>query len=770
MPIGPAPGSQAAERASAVTPEPALLHAAERLAAVYLQLRQGGPLRVLEDVDPAKPLSARVAQALSAAVRTGAYPGSEVYSGYSQPGSALVKDYRGAFQLVWPRLERAAADAAIAAMDRQVGELTGFGQLLAREDVRLRMYQLANRIGAVIGGFQPSAADEEYATLSTGEVTGPAHDDARYQRFYARYQRAVAQEIGATDHPEAQGLREARNVYKVLALEGDLRPLFADYADPAPTGEREAQKRVAAAIAASREFSGTIRAHPGHALRYAPLVSLGVAGLGLGEVNGFPEFALEMAQVRNKDFVGTAVYALGCVLLVIGVLLLGLELPWFGVLIAPTVAGTAVDVALLGLSAADFGTAMFQASRAYMDASEQDLLAISGTFQAKKLAERASYGEAALAGAAALLAGITLVFRGLKLFKGALPAKPPPPSPQTPPPQAARATAGKGTTNNGLPQRARLREPGPKKAPTPRRDEPPPWPAGEARAVSSGQVAQPTADAVAQSRPVAQPLAGTSGGPAVPVASASGGPPSGGRPPRGGGPPPGLGAAPRAAATPGGGTSADGSVKTGERGTAAGSKSTGSRATTAPAVPMTTGKVPFEVLETPARPAEVVDPAELIRRPKVAPFVRGGRLAGVLDENMVEVLRYVRAQFAGVERSQLLRKLAPGGQLQTDLLKNAAVFRVRLGADGPVRYLAGVNTPMQLLQGVGFHTEARLIHALEPGWVVEAILSERAPCFWCREVLDLAGLTETPIFYLVPETLSGEERARRLAELWGLSQ
>jgi hypothetical protein len=552
----------------------------------------------------------------------------------------------------------------------------------------------------------------------------------------------------------------------VLSLHPAFSALLVSYAVAARRGDADAQAVVAKAIAASAEFKVDILVHPDHVWRYPPLIALAVEQLGLSSVYGFPEYAVELGGVLSQSWVDDALLALGLAILLVGVFLTG----------PLAVTGLGYDIALFGLGAADVRVALWQASLTYLREREQDVAATGSAFSARRIAERSDYSGSVLAGAAALISGIAFVFSAVRLGKGVARAigQPPMPPPRSTDVTAARrrATQGKGigSRSTGTDEVAanrgsrRLRNEPAKPPARPRWDEraQPAGPPAKA-AVGSGPVGEPLPDVVSEGQPVGQRFIGGRGLEAdTPVASGSG---RGGGPPRSGGRTgTGVGAAAAGVARAASRDVPGAAAGPRARATAPESKATSAQATERLAsTRMTAGSHEYSMIDTPARARAVANPADMTVANAV-PFTRLGRPAGELDPVLLAIARDVRARVAGVAES--------------DFFKNVAVARVRIGPNGPVRYIAAVNTSGRLFTdlGRGFDSEMLLLgyaegrNAERVNYVLEALYTERAPCQTCTSNL-AKQFSEIPIFYSVENEalLGGVGRARDLMTRYGLA-
>jgi hypothetical protein len=747
--------------AVAINPEPKLASAAEDLGAVYTVVRYHGPLgpwAVPPRPDKINDMHSR----LMAGIK-------QVYTEDRYVINTLIDrqgmiDYSRAYYEVIPRVERQAVVAATAGMDRQVGELIKLGRRFSNRGMPEQLHATGNRIGERLGGFMPGPQDEAYASRFGQEAIGEKGErvDRKYQRalqssFSKRFWEAVGAELAAPDakDPREIGRQEARDLLRVLSLHSAFSSVLIGYSSNAGGGDAAAHAVLADAIAASAEFKVDILVNPDHVWRYPPLIALAIEQLGLSDVYGFPEYAFELGGVLSQSWVDTALIALGFAVMLVAVFLTG----------PLAITGLGLDIALFGLGAADVGIASWQAGLTYLREREQDLAATGSAFSARRLAERPDYSATAMAGAAALLSGIAFIFAGVKLGTRAARAagRTPLPPPTSTDPAAARlrTTRGKGVNRaDAIGNRARRTGEGPSPPPARPRSYPPRQrPREPARAaVGAGPVSEPLPDAVSRGQPVGERFTGGRGlGADTPVASGSG------RGPRQGGsrPPAGRGAAPTAPAPSGGRARGQSQPKPRERATPPEAKATGGRASDRlSSMPRRASSREYSMIETPARPGAVANPADL-GTPKVFPFTKQGRPVGKMDPVLLEVAKDVRAQVAGVGSG--------------DFFKNVAVARVRVGPNGPVRYISVVNTPAGQLGNIsrGLDSEQLLLHYVQGrnnervNYILEALYTERAPCWTCGNLLARES-SEIPIFYSVIDETFNLGRAQGLRTAWGL--
>jgi hypothetical protein len=163
-------------------------------------------------------------------------------------------------------------------------------------------------------------------------------------------------------------------------------------------GAELAAQLLGEAMAAIVGFGGDLENSPEDVWRYAPLVLAGLRQLGLGDVDAFPQYAVDAGLVLGRSTAETVVGALGMVLFCVALVFTG---P-----VGAVVVGT-LDLALTGAGGV----------LAYLREREQDLAATASSFQAEdqRLAAPSDYGDTAMAGVAALVSALSLVHAAGKL-------------------------------------------------------------------------------------------------------------------------------------------------------------------------------------------------------------------------------------------------------------------------------------------------------------------------------------------------------------------
>jgi hypothetical protein len=498
--------------------------AAERLAAVYLQLGENGEL----------PLGPWATFAYFG-VKGGNIPNLDkrILTAISDVGwegrddrYSREKQYIESYGTVVDAVRRAAIEAAFEMFHRQALALGDFDRRLASQGIADRLSEIADRVRQRVDGFLPSGPDvqraeklsgpaQQYDSATGSYVPNPNYWKALSRAFEARVRQELAAtlkeygaEVGALrSRPTASGRgsadgnalrREAVALCKVLSLHPELVKILDYYSQDAGLGGRLAHRLIREAVEAMADFIGDINKPGNMVWRFPPIVAMGVKRLHLEDIEGFPEFAVDIGLVLGRDWRDSALAAVGYAVLLLGLLLTG-----------PAATGVLLlDAGLTGASLAF----------TYFREREQDLLAVGGGFSSERLAERSDYSGTKLAAVGALLTGIALVFQGAKLFKGWRERKvgtlPRPTEPPQPPGVAARqrtrqpklpgprATEGK-ELNRATGSRARVSEEEWRPPARPRWDERtrPQYESARASATGTGGGELPSSSKASPSRP-----------------------------------------------------------------------------------------------------------------------------------------------------------------------------------------------------------------------------------------------------------------------------
>lgn len=335
-------------------------------------------------------------------------------------------NYLDALRIIKEEVRGAAVDAAGKTLDRQVRDLVGFSNRLARDEVADRIHDIAEHVRIRMNGFLPSSQDQQQAESKYGPATKfdrntfSNHPNPQFfpgvdEFFQARLRAELARELqeyargSAADRsrptqtskpsPDLRVLRkEAADVCAVLSLHPDLQRILEYYAQSAAMGTRLARRLVDEALAASAEFGANLYVSEDMVWRYPPLIVLGIKQMGLDDIDGFTEFATDFAYVISEDKLGSILTTLGFATFILGILLTG-PLAASGIAL--------VDLALVGASL----------PLTFLREREQDVVATSGTFSSTPYAKRREYPYAgtAFAAFATLLSGIAFVFSGVRL-------------------------------------------------------------------------------------------------------------------------------------------------------------------------------------------------------------------------------------------------------------------------------------------------------------------------------------------------------------------
>jgi hypothetical protein len=342
--------------------------------------------------------------------------------------------YSNAYHKVIPELRRTLARMVAETVNRQIQDLNALEQRLAAQGIAGALTVLATGVQRRVGaGFTRTGADMDAATAAHGEppVAGMGHDPVYWRivddNLKQRVQRAIAEELSNLDAVPTELWGEVRFLAKVLSCHPQLVDIMKWYWNGAREGDRLLRGLVREAQAATAEFGARLVADPDHVFRYPPLVVDGVRALGLDDIYGFTEYAVDIGQVIGSDWRDAALFGAA----------LGLSI--LAVVIPPLAAGGyALTAAITGAAVAltDFGLAGTGAALAYLRDREQDIAAVGAGFRPDKPAARSDYRSTKLAGAFAFLSGLALVnavggvVRQLRVRQ--------PTTPPTEPPIAAR--------------------------------------------------------------------------------------------------------------------------------------------------------------------------------------------------------------------------------------------------------------------------------------------------------------------------------------------
>jgi hypothetical protein len=427
-PRGSVPRARAARRSQSVSTDPELRDAAEELGGVYLILAGEGNLP-LDDWAIPKTTSAyhkknepNLNSRLMNALRIL----------YGEPPSWKTQtDYIEAYRTVKTKLRDAALTEASRTLTKQIKDLNDLGRRLSQEGMAERLHGIAEGVRIRVGGFVPSGTDVKRAEATHG-APDPEYDPKYWQllneSFRARVKSALAVELSvAAPGPTPKFRKEATDLCKILSLHPEIIKILDYYAMSSRLGDRLVHTLLAQAVAATAEFDAKLR-ESDHVWRYPPLIALGIKGLGLTDVLGFPEYAVDIGLVMSRTRVEAFLSAAGSVIFAVGILLTG----------PLAVTGFALDAALTGVALTDLAVTGTSGYLTYLRESEQDIAAIGGEFRPDRIAKRSDYSGTVLAGSAAFLCGIAFVFSGARVIKSWRARTPGTPPPTTTPTKAAR--------------------------------------------------------------------------------------------------------------------------------------------------------------------------------------------------------------------------------------------------------------------------------------------------------------------------------------------
>jgi hypothetical protein len=318
--------------------------------------------------------------------------------------------YKEAYDLVIPQLRGATVRMAGPTLAKQASELADLVGEFVSGDLPDRLHKVVAAAGKAAAGYDYSDADLREAYAKYGQPNSSWSASRLYELnkwIEARKQERIASAFSEMlrtmpsldPREEAANQRVTRLAKLIFAHPWRLAILRA-YDKSAAAGTELTLWLIGEALRATNEFANDLRTNADHVWRYAPLVMLGVQELGLHEVDGFPEYAVDIGRVLDpRLMIEKALTALGLVVVCVGVVFTGpLGVAALGV----------IDLALTGASGA----------LAYMREREQDMAAVGSGFRAAgRLAERSDYSETKMAGVAALLSALALLGPGAELLR-----------------------------------------------------------------------------------------------------------------------------------------------------------------------------------------------------------------------------------------------------------------------------------------------------------------------------------------------------------------
>ena len=294
-------------------------------------------------------------------------------------------------------------------------ELVQFAILTARLNVPAigaDLHVRAERVGIASGGYDPRPDEitAVYGDARARQATDPVWEPARHRpvvRFGTPPQEARLQPLVRARVARAVA-KEKDETLSTLFVHPRGLDILAEYRSSAVAGLRTAGWYVDDADRAMLQLFGRLTTAGNTDIwSYPLLVVAGVVGAGLGDVAGFPQFAVAIGQlIGGSNSLDTWLGAAGIALLALAIVFTG---PGAALLFA------GLDLALAG---AGVGIALLREI-------EQDLTAQATAFRPgeERLAEPSTYGGTLLAGAAALLGGIGF-FGAAKEFRAVARARP----------------------------------------------------------------------------------------------------------------------------------------------------------------------------------------------------------------------------------------------------------------------------------------------------------------------------------------------------------
>jgi hypothetical protein len=491
--------------------------AAAKLAAVYLVLCEQ-KTKLSSDIIP--PLPKEIRPGALKATLTPAI--SRIYTD-EPPNVDLrlfhARQYAENYHAIMALLKPAVAKASVDVLDQQFRKLVELDAALMTEGVP----ELMNRVaigarGRAGGRFDVDLRDTPGALAS--EEAELRYWVAKFAENRARVEAALTAQLNDWVPDRLRPLLPTvTKLFKTFACHPRFLDVLKEFADSPSLGREFARSLVKEALKATSDFSEELKQEPHHAWRYPAFTLAAVYEIGLMDIYGFPEFAVDLGAVYGSSPGETALMAAGVVIAFVGVFLA-----------SATVPGVAVNVALTVVGVADLGVNGMQTAVNYLQAREQDAAAIGSTLTGTRLAQRSDEISLMLSAAAALLSAIALVFTGAKLV-ASLRARQPwtlPPPPKTPP-KAGRVrwdeTATQGASGIGPGSRGKVRD-----VPSPsfregayrvRRDIGTTGVPDRARPMAVGATEEPTELVSAISKPTFEKAAGETEASVIPIASAS---------------------------------------------------------------------------------------------------------------------------------------------------------------------------------------------------------------------------------------------------------
>lgn len=357
---------------------------------------------------------------------------------FRYPDTKAYSDDLHVFMRHFPVALAAVADATLTEMSGKLGELS---RRFSSPGIEDQLHESATRIwrevdapeilpGGVADAPQDAPEDDTIAKKavdayqseaeesealpggvkdSDSAAAQPAPASRRQRSAYfvdrLRLLQALRRERDAllgSQEGRSSSLREAAELLAVLAVHPRTAYLIRAYADSPLKGTAAILEQVSAAVGAVSALKARLASEENadDAWGYAPFVVGAATRLRLGEIPGFPEFAVAAGQVLSRTDTTTLITAASLLVAALSIAFAG---PAGAVVIG------VVDLALAGT---DLGMTLLRMH-------EQDIAATATDFspEDQKLAEHSQGEDAALAVAGAFLAALALLGATRHLLK-----------------------------------------------------------------------------------------------------------------------------------------------------------------------------------------------------------------------------------------------------------------------------------------------------------------------------------------------------------------
>lgn len=349
----------------------------------------------------------------------------EVFSG--SESSFRLEKYVKDYSEVIPKIEKASVIWATTTLKIEIETLLKFNSEIVDKKFVNWISDTEQHIRQNSGGYNSIPSDtEEILTRLSPLGAGP--DTIHLKRWNDELKNAIRKRVAAAIFNEIEASKQSTmngQILRILFAHPESIDILKEYAKSTEKGTIFAEQKIKEAIFAIRDFVNEINENPDHIWRYPVLIVAGVTHLGLNDVYGFPEFAVDIGQVLGRSFWEEITFNLSLGLLIFGLVLSGVG---------------AIGVIILDLALGGFGTYL-----TYLREHEQGLAAETSAFRPdkEKIALNPHYEETALAGSFALIAAISLIGKTRELLK----VKPRKPHELTPPRRGQIDKTHKPTTS-----------------------------------------------------------------------------------------------------------------------------------------------------------------------------------------------------------------------------------------------------------------------------------------------------------------------------------